>query len=151
VAEPERGVGTIPLVVGGAGVLVLGLAGLQTVNFVAAQFARSDVLGGLTLTVAVIGFGSTGAGVWRELRALLSLRTVDHLRAELSGPDPSRTRPALRRWPSRLPEGQAVKEAVETIEDRAAVLALLRAESVAAWGRCRSSPPPCRRPRSTAC
>jgi putative membrane protein len=119
VAEPERGVGTIPLVVGGAGVLVLGLAGLQTVNFVAAQFARSDVLGGLTLTVAVIGFGSTGAGVWRELRALLSLRTVDHLRAELSGPDPSRTRPALRRWPSRLPEGQAVKEAVETIEDRA--------------------------------
>jgi putative membrane protein len=98
VVEPERGLGTVPLVVGGAGVLVLGLAGLQSVNFVAAQFARSDVLGGLTLTVAVIGFGSIGAGIWRELRALFSLRTVDHLRAELSGSDPSRARPALRRW-----------------------------------------------------
>jgi putative membrane protein len=132
VVEPERGVGTIPLVAGGAGVLVLGLAGLQTVNFVAAQFARSDVLGGLTLAVAVIGFGSIGTGIWRELRALFSLRTVDHLRAELSGPDPSRARPALRRWLARLPEGQAVMDAVETIEDPAAVLALLRAGPVAA-------------------
>jgi hypothetical protein len=132
VVEPERGVGTIPLVAGGAGVLVLGLAGLQTVNFVAAQFARSGVLGGLTLAVAVIGFGSVGTGIWRELRALFNLRTVDHLRIELSGPDPSRARPALRRWLSRLPEGQAVMDAVETIEDPAAVLALLRAGPVAA-------------------
>jgi hypothetical protein len=47
-------------------VRVLGLAGLQRVNFVAAQFARSDVLGGLTPAVAVIGFGSIGAGIWLE-------------------------------------------------------------------------------------
>jgi uncharacterized membrane protein YcjF (UPF0283 family) len=132
VVEVACDVGTIPLVVGGACVLIFGLAGLQTANFVAAQFARSDVLGGLTLAVAVIGFGSIGAGIWRELRALFSLRTVDHLRSELSGPDPARARPALRRWLSRLPEGQAVMDAVETIEDPAAVLALLRAGPVAA-------------------
>ena len=132
VLEVARDVGTIPLVVGGACVLIFGLAGLQTANFVAAQFARSEVLGGLTLAVAVIGFGSIGAGIWRELRALFSLRTVDQLRAELSGRNPSRARPALRRWLSRLPEGQAVMDAVETIEDPAAVLALLRAGPVVA-------------------
>jgi putative membrane protein len=132
VVEVARDVGTIPLVGGGACVLIFGLAGLQTANFVAAQFARSDVLGGLTLAVAAIGFGSIGAGIWREMRGLFSLRTVDHLRAELSGSDPSRARPALRRWLSRLPEGLAVMDAVETIEDPAAVLALLRAGPVAA-------------------
>ncbi|MEA2737285.1 MAG: putative rane protein [Acetobacteraceae bacterium] len=132
VVEVARDVGTVPLVVGGACVLIFGLAGLQTANFVAAQFARSDVLGGLTLAVAVIGFGSIGTGIWREMRALFSLRTVDRLRAELSGPDPSRARPALRRWLSRLPEGQAVMDAVEMMEDPAAVLALLRMGPVAA-------------------
>jgi uncharacterized membrane protein YcjF (UPF0283 family) len=132
VVEVARDVGTVPLVVGGACVLIFGLAGLQTANFVAAQFARSDVLGGLTLAVAVIGFGSIGTGIWREMRALFSLRTVDRLRAELSGPDPSRARPVLRRWLSRLPEGQAVIDAVEMMEDPAAVLALLRMGPVAA-------------------
>jgi uncharacterized membrane protein YcjF (UPF0283 family) len=131
VVAPDRGVGTIALVSGGTGVLVCGLVWLQTANFVAAQFARSDVLGGLTLAVAVVGCGLIGAGIWRELRALFSLRTIDHLRADLSGADPSRARPALRHWLSRLPEGQAVIDAVETIEDPSAVLALLRAGPVA--------------------
>jgi putative membrane protein len=131
VVEVACDFGTIPLMAGGAFVLIFGLAGLQTANFVAGQFARSDILGGLTLAVAVIGFGSIDAGIWREMRALFSLRSVDHLRAELSGPDPSRARHALRRWLSRLPEGQAVIDAVETIEDPAAVLALLRAGPVA--------------------
>jgi uncharacterized membrane protein YcjF (UPF0283 family) len=131
VVQAERGAGTFPFIAGGAGVLILGLAGLQVANFVAAQFARSGVLGGLTLAVALIGFGLIGAGIWRELRALFSLRTVDHLRAQLSGPDPLRARPALRRWLSRLPDGQPVMDAVETIDDPAAVLALLRAGPVA--------------------
>jgi uncharacterized membrane protein YcjF (UPF0283 family) len=121
----------IPWVAGGAGVLIAGLAVLQAVNFIAAQFARSELLGGVTLAVVVIGFGSIGAGIWRELRALISLRTVDHLRAELSGPAVARARPALRRWLSRLPEGQAAIDAIETMEDPAAVLALLRAGPVA--------------------
>lgn len=130
VVEVARDASSIPLVVGGACILVFGLAGLQTANFVAAQFARSVVLGGLTLAVAVIGFGSIGAGIWREMRALFRLRSVDQLRADLSGRDPARARPALRRWLSRLPEGQAAIDAIETIEDPAAVLALLRAGPV---------------------
>jgi putative membrane protein len=132
VAEVAREARTMPLVAGGACLLVFGLAGLQTVNFVAAQFARSGVLGGLTLAVAVAGFGSIGVGLWREIRALFSLRSVDRLRADLCGPHPARARPALRRWLSRLPEGQAVIDAIETIDDPAAILALLRAGPVAA-------------------
>jgi putative membrane protein len=131
VVEPERGTGTVPLLAGGAGVLVLGLAGLQTANFVAAQFARSEWLGGVTLAVAVIGFGLIGAGIWRELRGLFSLNSVDHLRAELSGPDPARARPRLRHWLARLPEGRAVIDAIDTVADPDAVLALLRAGPVA--------------------
>jgi uncharacterized membrane protein YcjF (UPF0283 family) len=131
VAEPERGIGTVPLLATGACVLVLGLAGLQTANFVAAQFARSEWLGGLTLAVAVAGFGLIGAGIWRELRGLFSLRSVDQLRAELAGADPARARPRLRHWLARLPEGRAVIDAVETVADPDAVLALLRAGPVA--------------------
>jgi putative membrane protein len=126
---PGRGPGTLALLASGAGVLVLGLAGLQAGNFVAAQFARGPALGWLTLAVAVSGFGLIGAGIWRELRGLLALRTVDHLRAALA--DPARTRAAARAWAEDLPDGAALLPALAALEDPAAIRALLRAGPVA--------------------
>ena len=86
------------LVLGGFAVLALGLAALQTGNFVAAEFARSPVLGALTLLIAVGGFGLIGLGIWRELRALAALHAVDGLRRDLSSNDPVRMVAAARRW-----------------------------------------------------
>jgi uncharacterized membrane protein YcjF (UPF0283 family) len=131
----RREIGTVPLVLGGGAVLGAGLGGLAIANFVADQFARSPTLGGLTLAVALAGAGLMAAGVWRELRALFALRTVDRLRAELSGVSAVRARPALRAWLAGLPEGQATLEAIEAIDsldDPAAVAALLRAGPLAA-------------------
>src|SRR6202022_2341342 len=68
---PSRGTGTITLALSGLTVLLLGLAGREAGNFVADQFARSVVLGWLTLLVSCVGFGLIGACLWRELRGLM--------------------------------------------------------------------------------
>ena len=129
--EPGRQIGTIPLVVGGAGVLALGLAVLGTGNFVAAQFARGAGLGWLTLAIALAGFGLIGAGIWRELRGLFGLRTVDRLRADLAAGDLARARTHLRHWLAGLPEGEATDAAIAATDDPEAVRALLRAGPLA--------------------
>src|SRR5579863_384912 len=82
-----REAGTLSLLGGGLAVLALGFAGLEAVNFVAAEFARSPALGALTLAVALGGSGLIGAGCWRELRGLIGLGKVDRLRAALAGVD----------------------------------------------------------------
>ncbi len=128
-APPRGGVGTAGLAAAGAAVLVLGLAGLDVGNFVAAQFARSVALGWITLGVAAAGFGLLGAAGWGELRGLLGLRRVDHLRAELA--DPARTRRAALAWLATLPDG-AAPGAVAATADAEAIVALLRAGPVAA-------------------
>jgi uncharacterized membrane protein YcjF (UPF0283 family) len=128
---PDHAVGTIPLVAGGAGVLCLGLAALGTVNFVLDQFVRSPLLGGLTAAVGLIGFGLILAGIWRELRGLLAVESVDRLRAALTGPDALAARPALRRWLARLPEGAPLAEAAAVVDEPEALRALLRAGPVA--------------------
>ncbi len=66
--------------VAGVAVLAVGLAALQTANFVATQFDRAAWLGWLTLAVAVLGFGLLLAAVWRELSGLFALGRVDRLR-----------------------------------------------------------------------
>jgi putative membrane protein len=116
-ALPEPGASTDPrwgmplLVLSGFAVLALGLAGLQTGNFVAAQFARSVVLGWLTLAVAGAGFGLILAGIWRELRGLAALQGVDRRRRS----------PAARRWLG------MVLPALDALNDPDSVLPLLRA------------------------
>ncbi|MBV8577985.1 MAG: DUF697 domain-containing protein, partial [Acetobacteraceae bacterium] len=132
IAEPERETGTIPLLLGGAGVLAVGLAALGTANFVAAQFARSGILGSLTLAVALAGFGLIGAGIWREIRGLLGLRTVDKLRAELAAGEVARAQAGLRDWLAGLPEGEATAAAIDRMNDPDAIRALLRAGPLAA-------------------
>lgn len=131
VPAPERGIGTIPLVLGGIGLLAVGLSALATANFVAAQFVRSAALGWLTAAVALAGFGLIGAGVWRELRGLFGLETVDRLRAELASAEALRARPLLRRWLASLPDGEVRAANFASIDDPAALRALLRAGPLA--------------------
>jgi uncharacterized membrane protein YcjF (UPF0283 family) len=131
VPVPERGIGTLSLVLGGTAILAVGLAALGTANFAADQFTRSVALGWLTVAVAVAGFGLIGAGVWRELRGLLGIETVDRLRAELASADALRARPLLRRWLARLPEGEVGAENLDALDDPEALRALLRAGPIA--------------------
>jgi putative membrane protein len=121
--------GTGTLIASGISVLVLGLAALEVGNFVAAQFARAAVLGWLTLAVAVGGFGLIGAALWREVRGLIGLARVDHLRAALS--DPRQAQAAALAWLDRLPEGAALRPAVAAADTPEAIAALLRAGPVA--------------------
>jgi putative membrane protein len=123
--------GTLGLVVSGAGVLAVGFALLGAANFVVSQFDRSALLGWLTAAVAAGGFGLIGAGVWREMRGLFALRKVDRLRAALAGADVSALKAALRPWLAAQPEAGTLLAALAPIEDKAAVLALLRAGPVA--------------------
>lgn len=124
-AVPAAAPGTLALAGLGVTVLVGGLAALQTANFVAAQFARGAVLGWLTLAVALTGFGLIAAAVWRELRGLFGLATVERLRARLA--DPATAHAAAREWLAFLPEAATLLPAMAATQDAAAVLALLRA------------------------
>lgn len=123
------GPGTLTLLGGGAAILVLGLALLSVGNFVAEQFARAPTLGWLTTAVAAAGFGLIGIAIWRELRGLFALRTVDRLRADLA--DPARAHAAARAWVEGLAEGPALLPALAAVQDRDSTLALLRAGPVA--------------------
>jgi len=129
--RPGRQSSTLPLLAGGASVLVLGLALLGTLTFVLDQFARSPVLGGLTAAVAAVGFGLLGVGIWRELRGLLGLSAVDRLRVELAGSGTLRERHALRAWLRHTNASKALISAAANMEDVAALRALLRAGPVA--------------------
>ncbi len=86
----------------GAAVLAVGLGGVWCADFVQDQFARGPVAGWLTLGVAVAGGGLLGAGLWRELRALAALATVDRLRRELASGELRRMRRAALQWVARL-------------------------------------------------
>ena len=119
------------LALAGVAVLVVGLAALETANFVAAQFDRAPWLGWLTLAVAVLGFGLLFAAVGRELRGLYVLGRVDSLRAALASGDAHRIHKAARRWATSLPEAPALVVAIDAANDPDAILALLRAGPVA--------------------
>jgi putative membrane protein len=127
-AEPADPRWSMPiLVLAGATTLVLGLAALQTGNFVAAEFARSRILGGITLAIALTGFALIALGLWRESRALASLQSVDRLRRDLASPDPHARTEAARTWLSRLPNGKNLRPALDALNDPDAIVPLLRA------------------------
>ncbi len=128
----KRPWGMPALVATGASVLVLGLAGIETSNLVADEFARNAVLGWTTVGVAAGGFGLIAAGVLREAASLGALRSVDKLRAELASTDAKRRVKAARAWVRTLPEGPALLPAIAAINDPDAVLTLLRAGPAAA-------------------
>ncbi len=115
------------LALSGFSVLALGFSGLWAGNFVADEFARSEVLGWVTLGVAAVGFGLLLAGVAREVAGLLALRAVDRLRRDLAGGDAVRRARAALEWAGGLAEGEALVPALRGTNDPDAILALLRA------------------------
>ena len=125
-ADPAPRAGGATLALAGVAILVIGLAALQTANFVAAQFDRAAWLGWLTLALAVAGFGLLLAAVWRELRGLFALARVDRLRAALGSGDAHRIHAAARRWAATLPEAATLGPAIDAANDPDAILALLR-------------------------
>ena len=126
--EPADPRWSMPLLVSlGVAILVLGLAALQIGNFVAAEFARSRALGGLTLAVACLGFGLILLGIWRELRALTALEAVDRLRRDLAGPDAHAKTRAARRWLDQVEGGAGLRPALDALNDPDAIVPLLRA------------------------
>lgn len=124
---PAPPAGTAALALLGVVVLALGLAGLSVGNFVADQFARAAWLGWATLGVAGVGFGLIGAGVLREVRALLTLRHVDGLRAAFASGEAGRMIQAAASWSRAVPGGSAIAPALRAVNDPDAALALLRA------------------------
>ncbi len=124
--RPRTRVGMPTLAASGLAVLVFGLAGLETGNFIADEFARSAILGWAALGVAATGFGLVGLGFWREFKALMALRGVDRLRANLHSTDPVRRARAARAWVRRLPEAETLLPAIDAINDPDAILALLQ-------------------------
>jgi putative membrane protein len=119
--------GFAALVAGGMSVLLLGLAGVESIDIVTDAFIRSPFLGGAAAGVAGVGFSMIGLGFYRELSALAALRGVDRLRAALGGTDAMRRAQAAREWLRELPEGPALQPAIDAINDPDAILALLRA------------------------
>ncbi len=113
----------------GAGVCVLGFGFglLETIHFVAAEFDYGPWLGGLSLGIAVLGFGLLGAGIWREMRGLLGLGRVDRLRAALASGQLGAARHAARQWLGLVTEGQEILPAIEAADTAEAIQALLRA------------------------
>ncbi len=129
--DPPPRVGGAALALAGVAVLAVGLAGLQTGNFVAAQFDRAQWLGWSTLAIAVAGFGLLFASVGRELRGLFALARVDRLRSELASGDPRRIHAAARRWAADLPEAASLIPAIDAANDPDAIIGLLRIGPVA--------------------
>ncbi len=130
VAKRRWGFPTLTL--GGATILLLGLAGVESYDIVADAFLRSPILGGIASAVAATGFGMIGLGFWRELAALSALQGVDRLRADLASTDGKRRARAAREWLKELPEGPNLLPAINAINDPDAILALLRSGPAAA-------------------
>ena len=124
--DPAPRSGGAALALAGVSVLVVGLAALETGDFVATQFDRAAWLGWLTLAVAVAGFGLVVAAVWRELRGLMTLARVDRLRAALGSGEAGRIHAAARRWAATLPEAATLVPAIDAANDPDAIIALLR-------------------------
>lgn len=120
------GLRTSTLVLSGFAVLALGFAGVATGNFVAAEFARAAWLGWLTLGIAVLGFGLVLTGIGRELLGLARLRAVDAIRRDLVSTDAATRVHAARRWLAEIDNGEALRPALDALNDPDAVLPLLR-------------------------
>ena len=125
VLDPARPVATPALALAGVSVLTIGFALLGAANFVVDQFARSAVLGWVTLAVAITGFGLLGAGLFRELRALFALGHVDRLRLDLRSGQAGRIADAARRWATEV--DPTLLPALREFNDPDAAIALLRA------------------------
>ena len=131
-STPKRPWSMPALVITGASILILGLAGIETSNLVADEFTRGPILGWSTLLVATTGFSLIGVGILRELTALAAIRGIDRLRLDLASTNATRRVRAARAWVRDLPEAPTLLPAIAAINDPDAVLTLLRAGPAAA-------------------
>ncbi|MFT8242723.1 DUF697 domain-containing protein [Roseomonas sp. BN140053] len=130
VAVPEARTGgwsNLSLAALGAASLVLGLSALDAANFVAEQFARSPWLGGITLLVALFGFGLIGWAGIREMRGLAALDAVDRARVAFAAGDTARARLETLRWAESVPAARDLLPALRDAPDTATLRALLEA------------------------
>jgi putative membrane protein len=110
------------------GVVVLGASFLVLWGawLVSSLFDRWNALGWIGLACLSVGLVLIGLGISRELRGLLALRRVDHLRAELVSGEMKRVRHAAQRWLEALPEHTGILPALAGTDAPEAILALLR-------------------------
>lgn len=128
VAEPRiGGWSSLSLAATGVSSLILGLSMLDAANFVASQFERGPVLGGLTLLVAVFGFGLIFWAGLREVRALAALDAVDRTREALATGDLGRAKADVIRWAARVPAARDILPALREAPDIPTLRALLEA------------------------
>jgi len=123
-AEPARPIGTNALANIGHAILLTGFGAHAIANIITDQFARGPALGWITLAVAVLGTTLLAAAITRELRALLRLAAVDHLRTRLA--NRATTREAALDWLATLPDTEALAATLRTLNDPDAIRALLR-------------------------
>lgn len=135
VALPRgRGWSSAALIALGAAVLILGFSVLEAANFIAAQFERGAWLGGVTLAVAVAGFGLVFTAIAREVRGYLALHSVDRARAALARGDAAALRAELEAWQARLPAERAKPGSLADMPIDAA-RALIEAKTLASIGQ----------------
>lgn len=133
--RPSRRWSALSLAAAGLAVLLVGLSALDVANFVADQFARSPWLGGLTLAVALAGYGLIAWAFLRELRGLMQLRAVDRARAAFARGDFATARAEALAWAERVPAAAGTLPALRQVTDLQALTALLEAGPLAALDR----------------
>jgi putative membrane protein len=115
------------LAAAGIATLLLGLAALDVVGFVADQYARTPLLGWLTLFVAAGGFGLLGLAVKRELEGLAGLAEVDRGRGAVARGDYGPARMALLTWAARMPAAAVAMPQLHAARDLPTMLSVLEA------------------------
>ncbi len=105
--------------------LVVALLLLSLGNFVADQFARSAVLGSVTLVILLAAAGALLWAAWREWRGVAQLATVEAIRADLAGEDVARARTAALAWCDAVGVREAEAEALKAAADSATVRGML--------------------------
>ncbi|MFC0410388.1 DUF697 domain-containing protein [Roseomonas elaeocarpi] len=123
--SPRIGWSSVGLVTAGIACLVLGFALIDAVGFVLAQFREGWFSGGVTLLVAVLGFGLILGGVARELRSLAALRAVDRCRLAIVAGDTETARAEAVAWAARVPAAIPIRAELRAAPDAATVRALL--------------------------
>lgn len=126
-APKPRGWSGFGRLAAGAAVLGLGLAALDAVNFVAAQFERGAGLGWATLVVVAAGFGLIASAGWAEFRGLAALRSVDRARAAFARGDLDAARAEALRWAAGVAEAAPLQPAIRDARSVEELAALLRA------------------------
>lgn len=111
--------------IGGLALLGGGLAVLDAANFAMDQFGRGAVQGWATLSVVAGGVALLGSGLWREMRGLASIRTVDRARAAFARRDLAAAKAETLRWAASVQDLAPLQPAIRgaaSIEELGALL-----------------------------